>query len=265
MTTSPWSSIPGSSSPPTSEGARATMPGPCPGRHRSGDALWAHRFLGLSHHPGRLRHDLQWGWYYGWDAFVTRLDSFGNALLWSTFIGGRTWSDGVLTSSRCRGGDHGLRVDPIRDFPVTPGAFDTSISSNRSGFVIRLAPREMRSSGPPTWAATRRMLRAPSPFSLPARSRSVDNRVAELPHDARSLRHHAGPVAPWDAFVTRLNATGSALIWSTYLGVAGNDWAEDIVSMPPDTRRCAAPRGPRPSRRPAAPWTPPSAVPARPS
>jgi len=34
---------------------------------------------------------------------------------------------------------------------------------------------------------------------------------------------------PTDAYVTKLNATGSALVYSTYLGGEGNDWSKAIA------------------------------------
>jgi hypothetical protein len=79
----------------------------------------------------------------GVDAFVTRLDTSGTVLLYSTFIGGNANDDanGVAT-----GGDGAVYVagetnSPV--FPVTPGAYQTSIDwslyvGSEDGFAVKL-------------------------------------------------------------------------------------------------------------------------------
>src|SRR5213593_2593929 len=99
------------------------------------------------------------------DAFVTKLDPTGSALVYSTYLGGSSTDDG-----------HGIAVDPncsvncnayvtgetaSRDFPTTPGAAQTTFGG-------------------------------------------------------------VGLIG-FDAFVTKLNPTGSALVYSTYLGGSVDD------------------------------------------
>ena len=61
-----------------------------------------------------------------YDAFVTKLNAAGSALVYSTFLGGFDIDDGLGD----RGGCGGQRVRDRRDrrranFPTTAGAFDT--------------------------------------------------------------------------------------------------------------------------------------------
>jgi hypothetical protein len=86
--------------------------------------------------PGALGTSYNGG---GRDAFVTRLNAVGSALVYSTFLGGS--SDDV---------GHGIAVDEAGQtyvtgftfgggFPTTPGAFDTSHNGNSDAFVVKLA------------------------------------------------------------------------------------------------------------------------------
>ena len=54
------------------------------------------------------------------------------------------------------------------------------------------------------------------------------HRLRRLPHHPRRLRH-APSTAARDAFVTKLNASGSALAYSTFLGGTDNDGGEGIA------------------------------------
>ena len=60
-----------------------------------------------------------------------------------------------------------------------------------------------------------------SPSTPRARLRDGLTALGGLPHHRRGLRHHASTAAT-DAFVTKLNAAGSALAYSTFLGGAAS-------------------------------------------
>ncbi len=110
----------------------------------------------------------------GEDAFVTKLSADGSSLVYSTFLGG---SVGANTKGTPYGRDlgHSIAVDASgaayvtgytwsTDFPTTPGAFDRSHNEDPGGYTA------------------------------------------------------------YDAFVTKLSADGSSLVYSTYLG--GGYWDE---------------------------------------
>jgi len=98
-----------------------------------------------------------------WDAFVSKLNAAGSALTYSTYLGGWFGDEG-----------HGIAVDGLGNAYVTGGTYSPDF---------------------PT----------------------------------------AGPLQAamagyfYDAFVSKLNAAGSALTYSTYLGGSSSDWGEDIA------------------------------------
>ena len=78
----------------------------------------------------------------GYDVFVTKLNSTGSSLIYSTFLGGSEFDEG-----------NGIAVDDLRnsyvtgstfstDFPTTPGAYDTGHSGGLDVFVTKLLTNE---------------------------------------------------------------------------------------------------------------------------
>jgi len=99
------------------------------------------------------------------EAFVTKLDPTGSALAYSTYLGGSNEDGGYKIAVDPAGNAYLTGYTDSTDFPTTIGAFQ------------------------------------------PVR---------------RSLNSH-------NAFVTKLNPTGSALVYSTYLGGSGSDGGRDIA------------------------------------
>ena len=92
------------------------------------------------------------------DAFVTKLNATGSALLYSTYLGGSGDEQGMGIALDTLGNAYVTGSTSSTNFPTTPGAFQTAFAGGLS-----------------------------------------------------------------DAFVTKLNATGAALLYSTYLGGTGDD------------------------------------------
>jgi hypothetical protein len=159
----------------------------------------------------------------GGDAFVTRLDPTGAALLYSTYLGGSSLDQGFGIALDAAGNAHVAGQTRSAAFPTTPGAFDTSSNGALDAFVTKLDP---------TGAALL--------YSTYLGGSGVDvGRGIAL--DGAGSAHVTGqtdsadfPTTPGafdtsfnganDAFVTKLDQTGSTLLYSTYLG--GSDFDE---------------------------------------
>ena len=158
----------------------------------------------------------------GQRTFVTRFAGATGTLTYSTTIGG------FQSISR----SYGIAVDamgrativgetPAADFPTTPGAFDTVKDAfNASAFVLRLNP-------PGTALEFSTFLEATNgavawTVGLASDGTAVVGGTAYgagFPTTPGSFQPtHVGHPDQHDAFVTRFNADGSGLIWSTYLG-----------------------------------------------
>jgi photosystem II stability/assembly factor-like uncharacterized protein len=160
--------------------------------------------------------------------FVTKLDATGASLAYSTRLGG---SDGYDQSS-------GITVDPSgnayvtgqaqsSDFPVTPGAFQMTPDGVTDAFVteINAAGSNFVYStylGGSGYDVARDIaVNASGQAVVTGQTYSDDFPVAGA---TQNTFHGDG-----DAFVTRLNPTGSSLVFSTYLGGSNIEYGNGIA------------------------------------
>ena len=156
----------------------------------------------------------------GTDAYVTKLDANGSALVYSTFLGGSAndWANAIALDGNRNAYVMG-RTTSI-DFPTTAGAFQTSLlDPHPDAFVTKLDP----SGGKLVY----------STFLGSGLSEAGAGIAVDASGEAYVVNSTLAPYFPTtagafqtelrgyvDAFVTKLNATGSALVYSTYLGGA---------------------------------------------
>ena len=154
------------------------------------------------------------------NAFVTELNPSGSALLYSTYLGGsdddRGWGIAVDSS----GNAYVAGYAASSDFPTTPGAFQTSLAGDESNaFVSELNP-----SGSAlvysTYLGSSGKTRAYG-IAVDSSGNAYVTGGGVIPTTPgafqKSLASHAGE----NAFVSKLNPSGSALLYSTYLGGTG--------------------------------------------
>jgi hypothetical protein len=159
----------------------------------------------------------------GFDAFVTKLNATGSALVYSTYLGGsdNDNSSGIAVDSA--GSAYVIGATFSTNFPTTAGAFQTSFAGAPDAFVTKLNAAGsglvystyLGGNGNDTGAGI-----------------SVDDTGAayvtgftgstNFPTTSGAFQTTFGG-GIFDAFVTKLNAAGSALVYSTYLGGSADD------------------------------------------
>lgn len=168
------------------------------------------------------------------DVFIAKLDSAGSSLIYSTYVGGSSGTPGTS------GSDNGsaIAVDASgnafvtgftvsTNFPTTAGAFQPSIS-NPGGFIeIDAFVLKLDSTGSSLAYST---YLGGSDQDFGADDIVLDalgnayvvgaTRSSNFPVTAGVFQPTSGGFD--DGFVTKLNPTGSGLIYSTYLGGGGN-------------------------------------------
>jgi hypothetical protein len=164
------------------------------------------------------------------DAFVAKVNATGTALIYSTFIGGNgtdaDWGYGIAVDASRNAYVIGYTPGP---FPTTAGAYQTGHGGGRSdAYVVKLDP-----TGSTLIYST---LLGGSGDDFGA-SITVDERgfayvtgttTGHFPTTANALQSsYSGDLE--DCFVAVLNATGSALVYSTYLGTSGDDYPFGIA------------------------------------
>jgi hypothetical protein len=180
------------------------------------------------------------------NAFVTKLNSSGTALVYSTYLGnGETQAVGIavdasgdayITGSVATGvaGFSGF-VQPPPPFPTTAGAFQsTAPSANVSAFVTELDPVGSGLVYSTYLGGSQASFGIGSNFHQAGFGIAVDSSgeacvtgvtsATDFPTTPGAYQtQNAGANEP-NAFVTKLSADGSMPIFSTYLG--GNGYAE---------------------------------------
>jgi hypothetical protein len=163
------------------------------------------------------------------DAFVTKLSASGAALGYSTYLGGGDADGGNGVAVDGAGSAYVTGYTDSADFPTTPGAFDTTLDGYSDAFVTKLG-----ASG------------AALGYSTYLGGGDYDNSGVDLAVDGAGSAYLTGwtdsadfPTTPgafdttWngltDAFVTKLDASGAALGYSSYLGGSGFDYGDGIA------------------------------------
>ena len=162
------------------------------------------------------------------DAFVAKLNSSGTEVLYLVYLGGggNDWANGIAIDAS--GNAYLTGVTESSDFPVTRGALSTTAPGAENAFIAKF-----NSIGQLQYSTY-----------LGGASPSIGSSIAV---DATGAAYVAGqtqstsfPVTTGafqisyqggtsDCFVSKLNATGSALVYSTLLGGAGMDLCSGIA------------------------------------
>jgi hypothetical protein len=164
------------------------------------------------------------------DAFVTKLNGSGSALAYSTFLAG-TGSDGGRGIAVRAGRAYVTGATDSPDYPTTPGAFDRTFNGGDfDAFVTKL-----NVSGSALAYST--FLGGMGQDSVFGSDIAVDGRGrAYVTGNTFSADFPTTPGAfdrtfngAEDAFVTKLNVSGSALGYSTFLGGTSFDAGRGIA------------------------------------
>lgn len=155
------------------------------------------------------------------DVFVTKFNPAGNTLLYSTYMGGSNTDAGNDIAVDSAGnayitGSAAIGIGLVSDFPTTPGAYDRTIEAV-SAFVAKLNPSgsQLLYSTYLGGASINEGLGIAMDNPGNAYVIGVTNSTSFPTQNAFQSTYGGGLR---DAFVTKLNPTGSALVYSTYLG-----------------------------------------------
>jgi hypothetical protein len=159
------------------------------------------------------------------DAFVTKMTANGGALVYSTYLGGKSGStDGRGIKVDAAGNAYIVGRTTTTAFPVTSGAYRTTKGSSDAGFVTKLSPQGnvlVYSTYIPGGPAKALALHANGNVSVTGQA------DFGFTTTAGALQSTSG--GSLDAYALQLSATGTAAVYATYLGGNANDWGNGIA------------------------------------
>jgi hypothetical protein len=174
------------------------------------------------------------------NAFVTKLNLTGTALEYSTYLGGSNTATGKAISLDASGNAYVTGQVESPDFPVTAGAFQVTNKEYTNGFSYDAFVTKINPTGTSLVYSTY-LGGSNSKFSgevgygiavdssgdafVTGSTGSTDFPVTE---GAFQTTNKAYGSAYGSAFVTKFNATGTALVYSTFLGGTDTEYSGDI-------------------------------------
>ena len=166
----------------------------------------------------------------GSDVFVAKLDASGAELVYSTYLGGSGADVGTALAVDFVGSAYLTGSTSSADFPITPGAFDASAAGG-DAFVTKLDPLGSALEYS-TYLGGTGFDRGNGIAVDHSGSAYVTGQTSsrDFPTTAGAFDTSAnGAFEVIDAFVTKLNVSGAALLYSTYLGGSRGDFARSIA------------------------------------
>ncbi len=173
------------------------------------------------------------------NAFVAELNGAGTALTFSTFLGGA--ENDEANGLALDGSDNIYVVGSTTssNFPTTSGAFQTALAGPENAFVTKLNSGGT-SLGYSTFLGGSVNDQGMGIAVTPAGNAFVTgltessnfptlNPVQAILGGSSTSLQDCGTAPCPDAFITQFNSTGSALVYSTYLGGSGYDSGQAIV------------------------------------
>jgi hypothetical protein len=161
-------------------------------------------------------------------AFVSKLNAAGTALIYSTYLGGSSGDEGNAIAVDANGDAYVTGSSASLNFPVTPGALQTTnkgaSSAKATAFVTELNPSGANLiystylGGSTFDGAAAVAVDAEGNAYVAGQTSSTDFPVTQ---GAFQMTSNATAAQSSNAFVAKLNPSGSALVYSTYLGGSG--------------------------------------------
>ena len=163
----------------------------------------------------------------GFDVTLTKLNPAGSALVYSTYLGGQGFDTGNDLTVDSGGNAYIGGGTGSTDFPTTPGAFDTASDGN-DAFVTKLNPAGSAALystalGGAASDSVNGIITDSAGNAWLAGNTSSSN--FPVTSDASDASFNGGAS---DATISELNASGSALLYSTFLGGSQSESAMDI-------------------------------------
>lgn len=170
------------------------------------------------------------------DTFVVKLNATGSALVYSTYLGGSgseflTLNKGIAVDAA--GNAHVVGATNSANFPATAGAFDTSFNGGSDGYVTKLNADGSALvystflGGSRDDVATGIALDASGNTYVTGWTDS--NLVPSFPTTPGAFDTF---ISGHDAFVTKLDPTGSTLVYSTFLGGSNTEaLSEPVIAV----------------------------------
>jgi uncharacterized repeat protein (TIGR01451 family) len=167
----------------------------------------------------------------GFDGFVAKFDPAGTTLLYSTYLGGNGVDEVEGIAVDAAGNAYLTGYTFSSDFPgVTAGSLQSGNAGGRDAFVAKLSPAGTALLYSTYLGGTGSDLGKSIAIDAAGNAYVTGSTAStNFPGVTAGSLQTANAGGDADAFVTKINAAGSAIVYSTYLGAGGDDQANHIA------------------------------------
>jgi protocatechuate 3,4-dioxygenase beta subunit len=162
------------------------------------------------------------------DAFVVKLVSTGDAFAYSTFLGGNGCDVGNGIAVDASGNTFIIGTTNSTDFLTTPDAFQKTLAGENDAFIVKLNGDASAAIYATLFGGANND--AGNGIVIDTNGNAIiagSTLSANLPMTSNAFQSALRGDA--DAFIAKLNSTGSALMYATYLGGSGTDGGSAIA------------------------------------
>ncbi len=187
--------------------------------------------------PGAFQPNAGGGASYFTDAWIARFTNTGAGLAYASYLGGDVIEDAHDVALDASGNAYVVGSASSANFPVTPGAWDTSLQGGGDAFVAKFDTTASGSSSL-VWATflggANSTELAFGIYVTAAGDPYVCGKTSsgDFPTTPGAYDRSHGGVTLGDAFVTRLTQAGDNLVFSTFVGGQGDDYALGLTVDP---------------------------------
>jgi hypothetical protein len=165
------------------------------------------------------------------DAFITKVNATGTGLVYSTYLGGTTFDYGTSIAIDALGNAYVTGGTNSSNFDITAGSFQTTPSStNYEGFITKIDPLGANLVYSTYFGGTSydyvtdiAIDNAGNAYVTGACS------SADFPVTTGAYQTSLAGFSLYDSFVSKLDPTGSMLVYSSYLGGTHNEFGSGIT------------------------------------
>jgi hypothetical protein len=170
----------------------------------------------------------------GGDAFIAKINPSGSAFVWASYLGGDQRDVAYDLALDTSNNVYVTGYTSSRDFPVSSTAFQKAIPSNPGSSFLQTSPFVTKVNASGSTIAYSTYLGGSFIDTGNGIAVTGDNAIVVGVAQSSNFPTTTGVVqrtlkGPSDAFITRLNSTGSALVYSTYLGGSSTDLATGVA------------------------------------
>jgi uncharacterized repeat protein (TIGR02543 family) len=162
----------------------------------------------------------------GWDIFIAKVNASGNALIYSTYLGGSRHDTGESIAVDSEGAAYVIGKTDSEDFPTQSSFQETHVGGD-DAFIAKVSASGNALIYSSYLGGTHyemgQDLAVDSEGAAYVMGKTFS---ADFPTQNPIQGSHAGD---WDIFIAKVNASGNALIYSTYLGGSDNDSGSGVA------------------------------------